>query len=104
MVAPNRNKERGLNMKIVRNLTVMAAVAASLAIAAQARADTINFLLSTAETGPNPTKSCRGSRLNLDVQRLYNPRNWRERFRNGRIRSAKLIFPRPLGSTLTGAG
>jgi hypothetical protein len=56
-VAPNRDKERGLNMKIVRNLTVMAAVAASLTIAAQARADTINFFLTTPETGTAPTQA-----------------------------------------------
>jgi len=42
-------------MKISRNLIAVATVAAALSIAAQARADTINFLLSTAETGPNPT-------------------------------------------------
>jgi hypothetical protein len=38
-------------MKIVRNLTAMAAVATALTISAQARADTINFLLSSVEGG-----------------------------------------------------
>ena len=36
-------------MKIVRNLTAMAAVAAALTIAAQARADTLTFFLNTPE-------------------------------------------------------
>ncbi|MGP0084734.1 MAG: hypothetical protein ACLP0B_14045 [Steroidobacteraceae bacterium] len=43
-------------MKIVRNLTVMAAVAAALTLAAQARADTIDFYLNTNENG-NPATS-----------------------------------------------
>jgi hypothetical protein len=49
--------EEGLQMKIVRNVAAMAAVAAALSIAGQARADTIDFYLSTEEggaTAPSP--------------------------------------------------
>ena len=42
-------------MKIVRNLTAMAAVAAALTISAQARADTIDFYLNTNENGSPAT-------------------------------------------------
>lgn len=42
-------------MKIVRNLTIMAATAAALTLAAQARADTIDFYLNTNENGSPAT-------------------------------------------------
>jgi hypothetical protein len=42
-------------MKIYRYLTATVAVVAALTIAAQARADTINFFLTTPETGSAPT-------------------------------------------------
>jgi hypothetical protein len=48
-------------MKIVRNLTAMAAVAAALTVAAQARADTVNFFLATVEGGSTTTPTMGGS-------------------------------------------
>ena len=48
-------------MKIVQNLTAMAAVAAALTIAAQARADTIDFFLSTVEGSTNTTPTSGGT-------------------------------------------
>ena len=48
------NQRENLGMKIVRNLTAMAAVAAALTIAAQARADIITFFLNQ----PECTGSC----------------------------------------------
>ena len=47
-------EEWELEMKILRTLTAMAAAAAALTIAAQARADVIDFLSKTEECGPAP--------------------------------------------------
>lgn len=48
-------------MKTYRNLTAMAAVAAALTMGTQARADTINFFLSTAEGSGTTTPSGGGT-------------------------------------------
>jgi hypothetical protein len=48
-------------MKIGRNLTAIAAVAAALTISAEARADTVNFFLSTVEGSTTTTPTMGGS-------------------------------------------
>jgi hypothetical protein len=50
-----------LEMNVVRNLTAVAAVAATLTIAAQARANTIDFFLATAEGSTTTTPTMGGS-------------------------------------------
>src|ERR1700761_4517131 len=60
-------------MKIGRNLTAMAAVAAALTIGAQARANTINFFLATIEGNTTTTPTMGGSPApNPQVEVLVN--------------------------------